>query len=47
VTRIYDNGITWTKEETKLLILPILLFIVYVVVKPAFHEVEAESGDHY
>jgi hypothetical protein len=42
-----DNGITWTKEETKLLILPILLFIVYVVLKLAFHEVEAESGDHY
>jgi molecular chaperone DnaK (HSP70) len=42
-----DNGITWTKEESKLLILPILLFIAYVVLKLAFHEVEAESGDHY
>ena len=37
----------WTKEETKLLLVPILLFIVYVVVKLAFHEVEAKSGDHY
>jgi len=33
-----EDKVTWTAEEARMLIIPILLFVLYVAVKLAFHE---------
>ena len=33
-----EVGVTWTREEVRMMVIPILLFVLYVGVKLAFHE---------